>query len=379
MAQLGGIFFLVGLFGCGAMTLFFPLLALIFFRREEFPEKKNSKALVKSPERGTELDILIPAHNEAKTLAATLASIRRAESLGACKIKLHVGCDACTDATPEVAKKNGADSIRSYGHRSKWLTLLALVQETQSQWIALVDSGALWPENLLKNLAPYFHVESALAIAPAYFPAEASIAKKIHWALEQFFKRLEGFSTGPTSVHGATVFYRRENLVNALRSLEGRQWLNDDIAIPLALFLLTDPRHRFQDKRILYYVGEERRDQISDIGILQPANEWVRRSRMSRGNLEWMRLLLPPLKNSFAPAYWIAQRRVYRVFWAYWFFALGSGFSLLAWSRSWCGLAALAAACCLAIFILFKEAALGSFMAPAAIFFPEDEAGKKWK
>lgn len=182
--------------------------------------------------------VLIPAHNEALTLPDTLKSVRAAAGSRA---RIIVGADQCTDSTETRARAGGAEVIQ-VNFRSKWKTLAAIAKFAGPEdWVALVDSGAVWPSGLLADLEPFLLDPSTMAVAPAYFPRNASLLERIVWQVEAFWKRGENLAGGPVSTHGATVFYRAEVLAAVFTYLErfGReQWLNDDIALPFAARIL---------------------------------------------------------------------------------------------------------------------------------------------
>jgi hypothetical protein len=119
------------------------------------------------------------------------------------------------------------------------------------------------------------------------------------------------------SVHGATVLYRRERLVDALKVLAGEVWLNDDVAVPLTL------RLRNPGMRLAYMTGSERGGSeapgwVSDVGVRSEMDvEYRRRRRMVIGNLQWIRGLLLPRFFERPLVSLVALRRVFRVFWAY--------------------------------------------------------------
>ena len=62
------------------------------------------------------LTAIIPAHNEAGSVAATLRSLRRQSRV---PDRLLVVCDNCTDDTADVATLNGAEVMRTVGNTAK--------------------------------------------------------------------------------------------------------------------------------------------------------------------------------------------------------------------------------------------------------------------
>jgi hypothetical protein len=122
------------------------------------------------------------------------------------------------------------------------------------------------------------------------------------------------------TVHGASVIYRKKNLVQAFQGLQGRVWLNDDVVVPLSL-RLADPAGVIE-----YLRGNGREGWVRDLGLRAEVDvEFRRRRRMVVGNLQWIRGLLLPrlLENPMVTL--IASRRVFRLLWAYWVLLVGLG------------------------------------------------------
>jgi glycosyltransferase involved in cell wall biosynthesis len=257
---------------------------------------------------------LIPAHQEERNLPATLHSLRAAAARAGVAVRVVVGADACTDGTEAAARKGGAEIVK-VAFRNKWKTLLALAGQSGGGWVALVDSGALWPESLLEDLTPIFAAPGTLAVAPAYFPHRASRVEKLLWRTEASWKAFENASGGPVSVHGATVFYRADVFRAALELLarHAREtWLNDDVALPFAA------RLAFPGGAVRYWCPEETERRVSDAGLHEGTPQVGRRRRMVAGNLQWAISLLPGAFVASPAAALVALRRFLRIFWAYW-------------------------------------------------------------
>ncbi|MGZ3651878.1 MAG: glycosyltransferase family 2 protein [Bdellovibrionota bacterium] len=313
--------------------------------------------------------VLIPAHNEALTLAETLKSVRVAAGAGA---RIIVGADQCSDSTEAIARAGGAEVIQ-VSFRSKWKTLATMAKLAESgDWVALVDSGAVWPASLFSDLDPILADPATMALAPAYFPRNASRLERLLWQVEAFWKRGENRAGGPVSTHGATVFYRAEVLSAAFKYLErfGReQWLNDDIALPFAARIL------FPGSYLRYWCPSDVNRRISDSGLREDVPQAARRRRMVAGNLEWALTLFPAALLASPGSALVALRRVLRIFWAYWMVLVLYGFALAAFpARGSALLAAMACAMGLGVFLAaagkrgILDAALASILAPFLAF-----------
>ena len=147
-----------GLFGILGLSILCPLLALpgqYFLRRKSGDISPLEFHPCSFPLR---IDIIIPAHNENARLGATLTSIHQSlrhvlahsRTYAAPEIIVHVGADACTDNTSQVARGFPAVHVTEFHQKTgKWTVLKTLVKESISDWVMLVDAGTLWPEDFL--------------------------------------------------------------------------------------------------------------------------------------------------------------------------------------------------------------------------------------
>ena len=162
------------------------------------------------------------------------------------------------------------------------------------------------------------------------------------------------------SLHGATVGYKTAVVKKALARLGDTQWLNDDVVIPLTL------RTLFPDGLILYPVGK-----VWDAGSHPKEVDLARRDRLLKGNLQWVRGLLPDYFRRNPVAGTVALRRLFRIFWAYWFAFAAAGLALAFPPIRLPGLAAVVIL--LAVSGSFRQvavAALVSLAAPLAMIHP---------
>ena len=301
--------FFIGLFGLSGATLLCPFVAKVMALRKE--HSKDSKHL-----QTKKIAILIPAHNEGLTLQNTLRSIN--SSISFCKaeypyltVDITVGADGCTDNTTKIGENCRAKIIPSKSREGKWKTILTLIEKhCEYDWIALVDSGTAWPQNLLFKVVPLLSSSKRMAVAPSYKDSKSGKLAACLWWIERKIKQLETASGGPVSTHGATAFYRVGELLQAIDTLRGSEWRNDDVVIPLVL------RTLYPDKEIMY---------CHDISVFESVPERVsfpRRKRVLLGNLEWVKVLFPVVYKQNRIVALLALRRVFRIFWAYWILLL---------------------------------------------------------
>ena len=319
----------LGLFGLLGMTWLFPLTARAFSSLRSpsssgSPSQPNHDDLFLSAFRGVlqplKIAVLVPAHNDETGLSRTLESVSRAarvarEKFPSLTVELHVGLDGCTDNSGIIASMYGARVLQSARNRGKWRTLMDLAAQSEgADWVAFADCGIVWEENFLLQVAPECFQPSVMGLAPTYKSPNGGKLERVLWSVERHFKTLEDQLGGPVSIHGATVLYRKAELMTALDDLKASRWLNDDVVVPLVM------RGRFPGKAIRYLSNVSVYDSAPEKG----SRQFTRRRRLVLGNVQWMKTLLPSTWRTNAAVGTVALRRVFRVFWAYWLMLLAA-------------------------------------------------------
>ena len=313
----------IGITGFALSTGLVPaciaLLAPLYRYGQSLVSKNNARREEKVTSPSFKLSVVIPAYNDAPQLCRTLASIKALEGIAPNQIRLIVIADGCTDDTAHIAEANGAHVISNLTNIGKWSSLCLGVKEAMQHtkiddelfvpdWIGLVDCGVEWPVDFLNRSAPYLRDSENVGFAPSYNHQGSSLLIKLLWRAEACFKRFESTGRGPVSVHGASVFYRSAPLSSAMAALSNQSWLNDDVVIPLMI------RSLCPSQRIVY----AQHIHITDRSPKSPERAMAQRHRMMRGNLQWIKSLLPAIARRDPLTLLVALRRVARVFWAYW-------------------------------------------------------------
>jgi hypothetical protein len=182
------------------------------------------------------------------------------------------------------------------------------------EWVAFVDAGSLWPDVLISSVVRSIEADGrVMAVAPSYSNSAAGSIARVTWGIERVLKSLENFAGGPISVHGATVFYRTDQVMEAMRALESHEsWLNDDVAVPLMMRILF-PRYS-----TVYLPSVT----VGDMQGEAHGREYGRRRRMALGNLEWVQRIGVRGTTSVRC---LQLRRIFRMMWAYWVICLAVG------------------------------------------------------
>jgi glycosyltransferase involved in cell wall biosynthesis len=354
---------------------------------EESPSCDHSDACI---------SIIVPVYNSSKELEATLSSLRDsfvstgklggATPVVGCdgkvehsfsRIRVLVVDDGSTDDSVQVAKKFGAEVLELPKNLGKWSALVAGIQtvletadnEARAHWVGLVDAGSYWPKDLVSKLLPKLKDPSLVGIAPRYVNMRANFIGKILWSFESAIKRFEAMGRGPTSVHGATVFYRADVLQEPLSILLGTTWLNDDVVLPL-LIRACNPQGRIE-----YATDLEVQDVSPESSSVSTRN---RRARMMKGNIQWLGRLFTLVMKRDKDTCLVLSRRAARIFWAYWIALIATGVVGLIL------LAALPESLSVIAAIFYgSSAARASLQAPAALFLDRFSSqavigGTKW-
>lgn len=371
------------------MTWLFPALARLLPNHQS--DSSSIKPFSLSAFEGSvippTLSILIPVHNDESGLHRTLSSISRAVEFAAARyagfsVDIIVGVDGCTDDSAEIASAFGARIVNSRFNRGKWRTIRSLILAAEhSEWIVLADCGVLWGEDFFERLIPELRNPGVIGVAPTYRVLPSSGTDAAVWSVERYFKGLEGTLGGPVSIHGATVAYRRHELLQAVKTLRRKPWINDDVVLPLLL------RSIFPSKSIKYLSELT----VFDLSISHSDDSLQRRQRMTVGNIQWIRGLLPMVIRREPVVGIVALRRVFRVFWAYWvtLLALTLGvyiaeYNLLSASQAlfFLALAALTIICLVWRVQSMRrawQAAVASFMAPLYVVTGIPLNGVRWR
>jgi len=320
-----GFFLFVGFLGSAGALGMLGLASLLIWPfwiyREYLTEKSGTSRRVPV----SKIEILIPVHNEERVLRSTLGSIHHAihefsQAHPQVGVTLKVGLDSCSDLSEQIAKDYPCE-IHHLEFKSKWKTLSALLSQSDGDWVVFADAGIQWPERFLCDALAHLERSDLVGVAPAYTASRAGVLESLHWLIESGFKRFESqFFGGPVSVHGATVFYRRPAVQQVFSHLRGQDWAVDDVVIPLVL------RGLFPQSKILYWIGDNRGALVQDLGVEKERISTGRRERIALGNLQWVRSLLVWAFQHNRVVGFLLLRRVFRLFWGYWFILLVFGF-----------------------------------------------------
>jgi cellulose synthase/poly-beta-1,6-N-acetylglucosamine synthase-like glycosyltransferase len=314
MGSFAEISLLFGVSGVMGTTILFPLLggALYWWRKRKLAKEQDLRELSvnRLDSKIKSFAVLVPCAGETELLKLTLESINKSiqranKNYPKVRIKTIVAIDGPHNESLSIAEKL-ADSVFQFSEQSgKWNALKRLIfRSSSAEWVGLADCGITWNEDLLIKVIEEANKKDVIGVCPSYRSLNSGGITKLIWKFESYVKEIENLSGGPVSVHGASVFYRREPLLQAILKTEDKNYLNDDVVIPLMMRALNI------ESRFVYLKDTKNKSDIK--------NEIRRRKRILEGNLQWIVGRFPEAAKLNPVVGLVAFRRVFRLFWAYW-------------------------------------------------------------
>lgn len=298
---------LLTLFLLAVFLLLYPLVIyppLIWVLAKLFPRpvKKGRPALLPT------LTIVIPAHNEEAVIADkiknTLASDYPME-----KVEILVASDGSTDRTVERTKGFVHPSLFLLDfpvRRGKLSVLVDAVSRARGEIVVLTDASALLRPDALMRLVENFSDPGVGCVSGRYVIARdvtphldsRGESERGYFEFEVFQRREESLFHSTLGAHGACYALRR-NLFPVLPD----GVINDDFVIPM-LILAHGYRTVYEDRAV-----------VAEAHLATARGEFRRRTRISQGNFQQIRLLLPALGlHDFRALFVFVSHKVVRSF-----------------------------------------------------------------
>lgn len=267
---------------------------------------------------------MIPAHNEEDCIGSTIDSFRaavigKARSFQDSEIQIMVASNGSIDRTVQICQEQNVSFV-DWPAIGKWQTLAKVVRQNDAvDYFFFVDAGTVVPANFFgAELSSAIFDPSVMGFTLNYQSTARTRLEKIYWFIEATFKVVEKKMGGLVAVSGFLVGYSGDELRRGIQFLTERfatvNWLNDDVVLPLTLRIMN------LDKSIHLVSGLT----VADVGLEQDHNELARRERMLRGNIQWIKLLLPHLLVYPSGSglqkilvMFLVLRRVLKIFWGY--------------------------------------------------------------
>jgi len=234
------------------------------------------------------LTIVIPAHNEEAVIADkiknTLACDYPVE-----KVEILVASDGSTDRTAERAREVVHPSLFLLDfpvRRGKLSVLVDAVSRARGEIVVLTDASALLKPDALMRLVENFSDPGVGCVSGRYVIARdvtphldsRGESERGYFEFEVFQRRQESLFHSTLGAHGACYALRR----NLFPSLPAGV-INDDFVIPM-LILAGGHRTVYEDRAV-----------VAEAHLATARGEFRRRTRISQGNFQQIRILLPAL------------------------------------------------------------------------------------
>uniref|UniRef100_A0A7C3LT15 Glycosyltransferase family 2 protein n=1 Tax=Leptospirillum ferriphilum TaxID=178606 RepID=A0A7C3LT15_9BACT len=298
---------LLTLFLLAFFLLLYPLVIyppLIWLLAKLFPRpvKKGRPAILPT------LTIVIPAHNEEAVIADkiknTLACDYPVE-----KVEILVASDGSTDRTAERAREVVHPSLFLLDfpvRRGKLSVLVDAVSRARGEIVVLTDASALLKPDALMRLVENFSDPGVGCVSGRYVIARdvtphldsRGESERGYFEFEVFQRRQESLFHSTLGAHGACYALRR----NLFPSLPAGV-INDDFVIPM-LILAGGHRTVYEDRAV-----------VAEAHLATARGEFRRRTRISQGNFQQIRILLPALGfRDFRALFVFFSHKVVRAF-----------------------------------------------------------------
>ena len=132
------------------------------------------------------------------------------------KLQIVVACDGSPDATPERARRAGADLVLELPRGGKIAAQDAAVRATSSDLVAFSDANAFWQPDALRELVqPFADPAVGYACGRVSFVAAdgATNQEGVYWRYELWLRERESELASVTAGNGAIYATRREAYV----------------------------------------------------------------------------------------------------------------------------------------------------------------------
>ncbi|MDX2103051.1 MAG: sugar transferase [Alphaproteobacteria bacterium] len=177
------------------------------------------------------VQVLIPAHNEAPTIAAKISNTL-ALDWPAADLRVLVISDGSSDGTAAIARGFDDPRVTVIEHTvnlGKAAVLNRHLPEVTADIVLLTDASAELPRSLLRQVMPWFADPRVGVVAPGYrLTVAAPLGEAGYWSVAARLKRGESALGSPIGCHGAAWLIRRE----AVTSLPDHA-VNDDLLLPM--------------------------------------------------------------------------------------------------------------------------------------------------
>jgi glycosyltransferase involved in cell wall biosynthesis len=173
------------------------------------------------------LSFILPAHNEAALLPATLTHLRRAAEALAQPYEIVVVADACTDATAQIAAANGA-RVHAVDLRQIGPVRNAGASVARGEFLVFLDADTLLPPETLAAAWRSLQAESIGGGCRIRFDASVPFGGWFGLMLWTGVARILRYAAG------SFIFVRREDFF-AVGGFDPRYFAAEEVFLSIAL------------------------------------------------------------------------------------------------------------------------------------------------
>jgi glycosyltransferase involved in cell wall biosynthesis len=193
------------------------------------------------------ISFIVPAHNEARLLGATLAALRDAAASAGQACEAVVVDDASTDATPQVAARLGAQVIR-VGHRHIAATRNAGARAASGELLVFVDADTLIDAEVVS--AAVAAIDDGAVGGGATIRLQGTPAWHERWAVA-----LLGWGFRLTGIAPGCFLFCTREAFTAAGGFDERYYAAEDVALSRALarvgrFVILREQVRTSDRKL---------------------------------------------------------------------------------------------------------------------------------
>jgi hypothetical protein len=199
-------------------TLFWICVGLLVYTQAGYPlllallgrVRRGRSAPVAGEGEPPSVSLIVAAHAEEAVIADKVANAL-ALDYPRDRLEVIVSCDGSPDATPELARRAGADAVLELPRGGKIRAQDAAVERARGEIVAFSDANAMWEPDALRSLVAAF-ADPGVAYACGqvrFVGDEGTNQEGLYWRYEMAVRALESRLASVTAGNGAIYATRR--------------------------------------------------------------------------------------------------------------------------------------------------------------------------
>lgn len=158
------------------------------------------------------VSVIVPAYAEQDVIEARVANLRSLD-YPPDRVEVIVACDGSPDATPEQARRAGADLVLELPRGGKIRAQDAGVRQARHEIVVFSDANVAWEPDALRHLvAPFADPEVGYVCGRVRLLGQQGTNQEgLYWRYEMALRALESRSASVTGGNGAIYATRRSS------------------------------------------------------------------------------------------------------------------------------------------------------------------------